>query len=53
MPGLERLLLTVAVGNVAAHSLYRALGFQTYGVEPSALKFDGATVDDALMCLPL
>jgi nucleoside-diphosphate-sugar epimerase/ribosomal protein S18 acetylase RimI-like enzyme len=53
MPGVERLLLTVAVGNVAAHSLYRALGFQTYGVEASALKFDGATVDDALMCLPL
>lgn len=53
MPGVERLLLTVAVGNASAQRLYRALGFRTYGVEPDALKFDGATVDDELMCLPL
>ncbi len=53
MPGVERLLLSVAVGNAPAQHLYRALGFRTYGVEPSALKFDGASVDQELMCLPL
>ncbi|MFP2912549.1 GNAT family N-acetyltransferase [Pyxidicoccus sp. 3LFB2] len=53
MPGVERLLLTVAVGNAPAQKLYRALGFRTYGVEPCALRFDGASVDNELMCMPL
>ncbi|WP_164016283.1 GNAT family N-acetyltransferase [Pyxidicoccus trucidator] len=53
MPGVERLLLTVAVGNASAQKLYRALGFRTYGVEPNALRFDGASVDNELMCMPL
>jgi nucleoside-diphosphate-sugar epimerase/ribosomal protein S18 acetylase RimI-like enzyme len=53
MPGVERLLLAVAVGNAPAQRLYRELGFQTYGVEPSALKVNGVSLDDELMCLPL
>lgn len=53
MAGVERLLLSVAVGNTAAQTLYRSLGFRTYGVEPAALKIGGAYVDEELMCLPL
>ncbi|MCY1014435.1 GNAT family N-acetyltransferase [Pyxidicoccus sp. MSG2] len=53
MAGVERLLLAVSVGNTAAQSLYRSLGFRTYGVEPAALKIGGAYVDEELMCLPL
>lgn len=51
MGGVERLLLTVAAGNAPAQALYRALGFQTYGVEPKALKIGGAYVDQELMVL--
>ncbi|MFP2931984.1 GNAT family N-acetyltransferase [Pyxidicoccus sp. 3LG] len=53
MPGVERLLLAVAVGNESAQSLYRTLGFRTYGVEPSAMKIGGAYVDKELMVLAL
>ncbi|QSQ27022.1 GNAT family N-acetyltransferase [Pyxidicoccus parkwayensis] len=53
MPGVERITLAVTVGNAPAQTLYRALGFRTYGVEPAALKIGGAYVDEELMCLPL
>lgn len=53
MPGVERLLLSVAVGNAPAQGLYRALGFRTFGVEPAALKIGGTYVDQELMCRPL
>jgi ribosomal protein S18 acetylase RimI-like enzyme len=53
MPGLERVTLAVTVGNTPAQSLYRALGFRTYGVEPAALKIGAASIDEELMCLPL
>ncbi|NMO17757.1 GNAT family N-acetyltransferase [Pyxidicoccus fallax] len=53
MAGVERLLLTVVAGNASAQALYRSLGFQTYGVEPAALKIGEAHIDKELMCLPL
>lgn len=53
MAGVERILLAVSSGNAAAHRLYRALGFRTYGVEPAALKIGSTYVDEELMCLPL
>ncbi|MCP3143310.1 GNAT family N-acetyltransferase [Pyxidicoccus xibeiensis] len=53
MAGVERLILSVAVGNGAAQGLYRTLGFRTYGVEPNALKIGGAYVDQEQMVLAL
>jgi nucleoside-diphosphate-sugar epimerase/GNAT superfamily N-acetyltransferase len=51
MGGVERLLLVVVAGNTPAQALYRTLGFQTYGVEPKALKIGGAFVDEEHMVL--
>ncbi|MCP3059920.1 GNAT family N-acetyltransferase [Myxococcus sp. K38C18041901] len=51
LPGVEQLLLAVVAGNTSAHELYRSVGFQTYGVEPRALKIAGAYVDEELMVL--
>lgn len=48
--GLEQLLLAVNATNMPARSLYIALGFEPYGVEPCALKLaDGTVVDEELM----
>jgi ribosomal protein S18 acetylase RimI-like enzyme len=48
--GLEQLLLAVNAANAPARSLYLALGFEPYGVEPRALKLpDGTTFDEELM----
>lgn len=38
-PGLELLQLTVSETNTQAEALYRACGFERFGVEPMALKF--------------
>ena len=35
---LSLLVLTVTQGNTAAETLYRDVGFQSYGVEPNAIK---------------
>jgi ribosomal protein S18 acetylase RimI-like enzyme len=45
--------LTVTVGNDGARTLYRALGFRTYGVVPRALCVDGVFHDEELMALDL
>lgn len=45
--------LSVTVGNSAARSLYRACGFQTWGVEPAALYIDGRDHDIEHMILPV
>ncbi len=50
-PGLEQLQLAVTTHNAAALSLYAALGFQTYGVQPHALKLGDRYVDEELMVL--
>jgi ribosomal protein S18 acetylase RimI-like enzyme len=51
MGGVERLLLVVVAGNTPAQALYSSLGFQTYGVEPKALKIGEAFVDEEHMVL--
>ena len=53
LPGLEHLLITVVSENVAAHALYRSLGFVAWGTEPAALKIDGVDYDDIHMLLRL
>ncbi len=50
---LEGITLSVAVQAVAARALYRSFGFVPYGVEPHALKVDGAYADLELMSLVL
>jgi len=49
--GLEQLILAVAAQNDAARGLYAALGFETYGREPRALKLGDRYVDEDLMVL--
>ena len=49
--GLEQIHLTVVSNNESAKRLYISLGFETYGVEPNALKFDGHYFDEDLMIL--
>jgi len=51
--GLEQINLTVISTNTAAKKLYRSVGFETYGVERNALKFNGRYFDEDLMVLPL
>lgn len=54
LEGMERLNLGVVVGNPAARGLYTALGFEVYGRQPEALKFDDGTYrDEELMSLRL
>ncbi|MFB5192162.1 GNAT family N-acetyltransferase [Alicyclobacillus fastidiosus] len=51
--GLEQIHLTVVSNNDLAKRLYASLGFEVYGVEPHALKFDGHYFDEDLMVLRL
>jgi len=51
--GLEELMLSVVTTNIAAIGLYESLGFQTYGMEPRALKLDEGYWDEHLMRLSL
>lgn len=54
LDGVERLNLGVVVGNAVARRLYTALGFEVYGRQPEALKFDDGTYrDEELMSLRL
>ena len=48
--GLEQITL-VASANLPAQRLYKALGFECYGIEPHSLKIGDQYVDDALMVL--
>ena len=52
-PGLEQVDLTVSSHQVAARTLYRSLGFETFGVERSALKIGGHYFDEEYMVLRL
>lgn len=49
--GLDQLHLSVTVSNHAAVKLYKSLGFETYGTEPSAIKIGDETFDEFLMVL--
>lgn len=48
--GVEQITL-VASANLPAQRLYKALGFESYGVEPHSLKIGKDYVDDVLMVL--
>ena len=52
-PGLEQIGLMVVATNVAAKRLYKGCGFETYGVEPRALKLGDNYYDEELMVLSL
>jgi ribosomal protein S18 acetylase RimI-like enzyme len=47
--GIEVLELDVVRGNDAARSLYEKLGYSTYGMQPKALKINGAYYERILM----
>ncbi|WP_230199431.1 GNAT family N-acetyltransferase [Bacillus ndiopicus] len=49
--GLEQINLTVVSENSSAKTLYKSLGFEVYGVERNALKFNGQYFDEDLMVL--
>lgn len=49
--GLEQIKLTVVSNNISAKQLYKSLGFELYGVERNALKFNGQYCDEDLMVL--
>ncbi|PTL79264.1 GNAT family N-acetyltransferase [Vitiosangium sp. GDMCC 1.1324] len=53
MEGVERLMLATVAHNPQARGLYLSLGFQSYGVEPKALKIGETYVDEELMFLSL
>ena len=50
MEGVEQITL-VASANLPAQRLYKALGFESYGIEPHSLKIGNEYVDDVLMVL--
>ncbi|WP_166243119.1 GNAT family N-acetyltransferase [Paenibacillus turpanensis] len=47
--GLEQLNLTVTSTNEAAKRLYQSVGFESYGIERRALKFNDVYFDEDLM----
>lgn len=51
--GLEQINLAVISENESAKRLYKSLGFEVYGVEPNALKYNGQYFDEDLMVLNL
>jgi RimJ/RimL family protein N-acetyltransferase len=51
--GLEQINLTVVSDNKPAKKLYESVGFEVYGVEKNALKFNGTYSDEDLMVLKL
>ncbi|MEO8754058.1 MAG: GNAT family N-acetyltransferase [Casimicrobiaceae bacterium] len=51
--GVEQLVLTVTQTNAAARELYAAAGFVTFGVEPRAIKVEGAYFAKEHMALAL
>jgi ribosomal protein S18 acetylase RimI-like enzyme len=50
LAGLEQITL-VASANLPAQRLYKALGFESNGIEPHSLKIGNEYVDDVLMVL--
>jgi len=49
--GVEQILLSVTTTQTAAASLYRSLGFESFGFEPRALKIGDRYVDEEYMVL--
>ncbi|ARN83419.1 hypothetical protein B1812_05620 [Methylocystis bryophila] len=50
---VEIVTLTVMSGNAPAVGFYRRWGFESYGIEPRAVKEDGLYFDEMLMSLSL
>jgi len=53
LTGLVQIYLSVVSTQEAARHLYRALGFEVYGLEPRALKVGERYLDEELMVLRL
>jgi RimJ/RimL family protein N-acetyltransferase len=51
MEGVEQINLTVVADNQAARNLYLAMGFQHFGTERNAIKYNGAYWDEEYMVL--
>jgi len=51
--GVEQVLLSVAATQESAIRLYRALGFESFGREPGALRVGGRDIDEEYMVLRL
>jgi RimJ/RimL family protein N-acetyltransferase len=49
---VEEICVTVVASNAAAYRLYRANGFEQYGLERRALKVGNEYYDEVLMALP-
>ncbi|MBU9723751.1 GNAT family N-acetyltransferase [Bacillus alkalicola] len=49
--GLEQLRLMVVSDNEAAKAFYKTFGFETYGIEKNAIKYEGEYFDEDLMVL--
>lgn len=49
--GVEQINLTVVSSNEPAKRLYKSLGFEVYGVERNALKYNGQYFDEEFMAL--
>ena len=49
--GLEQIYLAVATTNREARELYLSLGFETYGIEPRALRIGDHYIDEEMMAL--
>lgn len=48
---IEQITLDVVAGNAPAKKLYESLGFQTYGIQERALKYNGHYWDEEHMVL--
>lgn len=53
LPGLEQVGLTVSSRQVAAKTLYRSLGFESFGIEPASLKIGDQYFEEEYMVLRL
>lgn len=53
LPEIEQINLNVATNNEKAKNLYKKLGFEHFGTEHNAIKFEGNYYDDDYMALKL
>ena len=51
VPGLEIILLTVSVNQLAPRTLYESSGFRSIGIEPQGLKIGDEHLDEEHMVL--
>jgi ribosomal protein S18 acetylase RimI-like enzyme len=51
LEGVEQIVLSFAVSQIAALKLYRAMGFESFGREPRALRVGDRYIDEEFMIL--